>query len=319
MSNTGFFELTFLSTDGKPTSDPSTRVRFKDAITGSSYGAPTVEIAPTARFKLPAFPQSQRIEVQIEPERYRHRNIGFFTLPPNETVPFRATVFRNPKKWSASFIGYDHLAVDFDDLKRVLEISSNIRLKNGPLIGGLSGAAYDAVSEPKVVLAKAALLNLHFKLRVEPVEAPDDFLWFDFVREIVEVDRERFVAVADPAILPAVRAARDDGDDFPDYKKAPPGDHFKGYPKGYTVKMSSRLSVKTVENKGNLQVTAAEATDPSGNPVVLADFDIDENGALMAHLADLLSHKFSGGTHPFDIHEYIQFRYATDRLGYRLV
>lgn len=43
--------------------------------------------------------------------------------------------------------------------------------------------------------------------------------------------------------------------------------------------------------------------DASGNDLLILDADIDENGQLMAHLADLFKHKFTGGTHPFDIHE----------------
>jgi hypothetical protein len=52
--------------------------------------------------------------------------------------------------------------------------------------------------------------------------------------------------------------------------------------------------------------------------VTILDTDIDENGKLMAHLADLFKHKFTGGTHPFDIHEYLRKEAPQRDLGYTL-
>jgi len=79
------------------------------------------------------------------------------------------------------------------------------------------------------------------------------------------------------------------------------------------------LSVKTTEDKGNLQLTLSPATDPSGAAVTLLDADIDENGTLLGHLADLFKHKFTGGTHPYDIHEFLRLEDQSRPLSYRLV
>jgi hypothetical protein len=39
----------------------------------------------------------------------------------------------------------------------------------------------------------------------------------------------------------------------------------------------------------------------------------------MEHLKDLFLHKFNGGTHPFDIHEYLVLSSPNRPLGYTLV
>ena len=51
----------------------------------------------------------------------------------------------------------------------------------------------------------------------------------------------------------------------------------------------------------------------------LVDADIDEHGTFWGHLGDLIKHRFTGGTHPYDIHEYLLLRRPTLNLGYRLV
>jgi hypothetical protein len=56
----------------------------------------------------------------------------------------------------------------------------------------------------------------------------------------------------------------------------------------------------------------------------LLDTDIDENGQFVKHLYDaLFKHKFTGGTHPFDIHECLKKKaLIAERsldLGYELV
>ena len=77
--------------------------------------------------------------------------------------------------------------------------------------------------------------------------------------------------------------------------------------------------LKTTEDQGNLQLTVGRGTDPdTGAETWLLDADIDENGALLAHLGDLFKHRFTGGTHPIDIHEYLLVAHAGIDLGYTL-
>jgi hypothetical protein len=79
------------------------------------------------------------------------------------------------------------------------------------------------------------------------------------------------------------------------------------------------FSIKSDEKLGNLQLTLAPAKDAAGNPVLLLDADIDENGVLLKHFFDLLKHRFTGGTHPFDIHEVLVFSEPNVDVGYQLV
>jgi hypothetical protein len=50
------------------------------------------------------------------------------------------------------------------------------------------------------------------------------------------------------------------------------------------------------------------------------DADSDENGDLLNHLIDVLFVRaFSGGTHSFDIHEYLIVPHQNREPGYELV
>jgi hypoxanthine phosphoribosyltransferase len=64
------------------------------------------------------------------------------------------------------------------------------------------------------------------------------------------------------------------------------------------------FSVKTTDQKGNLQLTLGPGTAPDGTNVLVLDADIDENGETLAHALDVFKHKATKqGTHPIDIHE----------------
>jgi hypothetical protein len=319
MSHTGWIELGLLQSDGHPALAPETRIGIEDLITRQRFQTVTLSFPPLHRLEVPAFPQSQALLLSITTERYRPRTAGPISITQGETVVRRPTLWRLPNKWQASFVAFGMLPVTFDVFKRVMVRSPRIRMLKGASIGSLTDEAYDAVSVPKQVLAKAALLNLYLKLRLTPDPTTGNKSWFDHVEEIVEIDRERFIAKASPTFLDAVTAVRGNTSDFPDYKKTPSGDHFDGYPKGYEVRKSSIVSVKTREETGNLQLTAARAKDAEGNDVVLADIDIDENGKLLKHIADLFKHPFTGGTHPYDIHDFLKSQFGPEPLGYTLV
>ncbi|MBA3439270.1 MAG: hypothetical protein H0T92_05310 [Pyrinomonadaceae bacterium] len=72
-------------------------------------------------------------------------------------------------------------------------------------------------------------------------------------------------------------------------------------------------------NNGNVQLTIAPGRYASGNDILLLDADIEETGALFKHLADLFKHKFTGGTHPFDIYEYLALTHRNRPRGYELI
>lgn len=79
------------------------------------------------------------------------------------------------------------------------------------------------------------------------------------------------------------------------------------------------FSIKSSEDQGNVQLTMAPGKDAGGHSLLILDADIDENGQMFKHLMDLLKHKFSGGTHPFDIHEYLALSNVNRPLGYQLI
>ncbi|MNC99389.1 hypothetical protein D3C83_176680 [compost metagenome] len=58
----------------------------------------------------------------------------------------------------------------------------------------------------------------------------------------------------------------------------------------------------------------------TGAPAFILDADIDENGTLIPHMVDVLfRHGITGGTHPFDIHEYLALTEPLMPIGYELV
>ncbi|MGA9767407.1 MAG: hypothetical protein WBV94_00085 [Blastocatellia bacterium] len=320
MSNQGFVQLNLLQTDGKPAIAPDTRVKTSDIITRQNFDTVTISLPPEQRLSVPAFPQSQVLVMDITTKRYRQRSSGFFSVTNGETVSRRLTVFRNPGKWAARFTPYALLPVKFDLFKRILERSPQVRFLRGSSIGLFTDATYDGLATPKGVLAKAALLNLHLKLRL--LKDPTENLpsWFDYVEEVLEIDRERMIAKVSPAMIDAVRTIKDNIEDFPEYKRTPVGSHFADYPAGFTVTRSRILTIKTHEDQGNLQLCVAPARDAQGEETTLLDADIDENGKLFAHLADLFKHKVTGGTHPFDIHEFLKLVFGdAEPLGYELI
>lgn len=320
MPNQGTLALSLLAVDGSPARDPGTFVSFIRSSDGQEIGSATRSLPPVRRFTLPAFPQETAIMCLVTPERYRHRAVGVFTLTDGETIQRNPTVFRKPDKWQPAFVRWNDLTADFDGLTQILGESTTLRVKAGKVLGQFTAAAYDAVDpgDRTTVYAKACLLNLHAKLRSlkEPVFSRKP--WFGFVDTILEIGRERLIALVDAEMRERVRTIHDNIDDFELYKRTPVGDHHKNIPPGYTFTKSSMVSIKTKEEHGNVQLTLTPATDANGNAVTLLDADIDENGQLMVHLADLFKHRFSGGTHPYDIHEYLVMEDKSREIGYEL-
>jgi hypothetical protein len=86
-----------------------------------------------------------------------------------------------------------------------------------------------------------------------------------------------------------------------------------------TLDVSPTVRVKGGQLLGQFVKGIFDDVDTDGSQVTVLDADIDENGKLMAHLADLFKHRFTGGTHPFDIHEYLVLEDKNRSLGYDLV
>ena len=319
MSNEGFFRLSLVDVRGRPINESKVKVGFFRVMDNKSVSSSTNDFPPPHTFTLPAFPQGKQMFCDITAPRYRQRRTEVFLLTDQETISRNVSLFRRPDKWTANFTAWDQLGSPFLTLKKVLEASSAVKVKNGKLLGKFTEATYDAVVEKSEVFAKAAMLNIYAKLTdlKEPVNGTEP--WFSFVKEIVEISRERIIAIVDPTMGEIVRHIADNDSKFKDYKKSPSGIHFPNIPPVFQPQKSKMFSIKSGEDHGNVQLTMAPGKDASGNPLLVLDADIDENGQMFAHLMDLLKHKFSGGTHPFDIHEFLAFADPNRPLGYELV
>jgi hypothetical protein len=281
--------------------------------------ATNLTFPPAHTFKVAAFPQEKNLICDVTPPRYRSRTSDIFTLTDGETMVRNLTLFRLPDKWVANFTAWEQLSSNFLALKDVLEKSPAVKVKGGKLLGKLTEATYDGISEKKEVFAKAALLNLFAKLTDLKEPTAGDEPWFSFVKQIVEIGRERFIGIVDPKMGEIVRTIKKNIGKFKDYENTIAQNHFGNIPAAFKVQKSKMFSIKSSENQGNVQLTMAPGKDPAGNDVMILDADIDENGDMFKHLMDLFKHKFSGGTHPFDIHEFLALSSPNRLLGYELV
>lgn len=320
MANEGFFQLGLMDVSGRPVNESKVKVGFvRVADNKTILSAANLDFPPSRRFAVPAFPQEKNLFCEVTPPRYRSRRSDVFMLTDGETIVRNLTLLRQPDKWTADFTKWDQLTSHFQPLKDVLKKSSAVKVKGGKSLGTFTEATYDGVTDKTTVFAKAALLNLYTKLTDLKEPTGGNEPWFSFVREIVEIGRERFIAVADPRLGEIVRAIKDDIGKFKDYKNTPAQNHFGNIPVVYQPQKSKMFSIKSDEDHGNIQLTMAPGKDASGNDLLILDADIDEDGKLMAHIADLFKHKFTGGTHPFDIHEYLALDNPNRPLGYELV
>jgi hypothetical protein len=321
MGNEGTLEITLLGVDAQPAKDPETFISFTRMSDGQEILRFKRSFPPKRPFTLPAFPQERAIGCRITPERYRSREVGIFTLTDGETIQRQPTVFRVPQHWEAEFVKWANLPTGLQPLRDVLEASLAVRVKGGKLLGQFVRAAFDDVdpADRVTVNAKACMLNLFAKLGTLKEPVFNRKPWFGFVENILEIGRERMIALVDEDMLTRVQDIHRKIDDFEFYKRTPVGDHANNVPAGFTFAKSKMVSIKTQEEHGNLQLTLTPATDSSGTSVTILDTDIDENGKLMAHLADLFKHRFNGGTHPFDIHEFLVLEDPSRALGYELV
>jgi hypothetical protein len=218
-------------------------------------------------------------------------------------------------------VRWGDLSSHFRRFQRVLERSPDVLIRGGKSYGRFTDISYDGVADELTVRAKAALLNLFAKLTSMPKAPGSSVDWFSWIRQIATFGRERLVAIVAPEMAKAVRDIKSDLPKHEFYKHTAAENHYKNFPERYHPLKSKMYSIKTDEDHGNLQITIAPGTDPdSGGELFLADIDIDENGKLLRHLLDVfLVHHFSGGTHPFDIHEYLHLAYPKVELGYQLV
>ena len=276
-----------------------------------------------ASFDLPVA-TGEAVVCELDLKRYRFaRSPIFFRTPGPPVKRGRASCSGAARVDAGLHQVGPALRAAFADLKRVLTDSKHVELfKTGIDLKQLAGDRYDDLAGADELLAKTALLNTHCRLNTpEPVSQTRS--WFSFVREIIAIGRERFLAMVDPEMEALVRQIHEHIDDFrADYERTPAENHRGNVPAALQPRIASMVSIKSTHAKGNFQLTITHLANPDE---VLLDTDIDENGDLLGHLFDLVKHKLNGGTHPHDVHEILVYQHheqgaaAPLDLGYRLV
>ncbi|MBI4751704.1 MAG: hypothetical protein HY774_24745 [Acidobacteria bacterium] len=316
MGNTGFLKIKLMGVERKPIHD-QVGVKFFQPDNRQIGNSHVISFPSAQLFELPAFPQVGNIRLDIAPSRYRDFQTSILMLPGTSPVEKEYRVVRDPETWKAKFVKWMELPPEFDLLKEVLKNSPSVQLVqkgSSSNLGLVTGDTFDGLNDTDARLAKTALLNLYYKMR-EPIEPTlDQPAWFSFVQQILTLGRERFVAVVRDDMWAEVnRSIKLFGNI---YQPADPSLHRKNIPGD--LRILEMISLKSFEAHANLQLTLSRVEDHQGGRQTILDADLDENGKALAHFFDLLKHIFNGGTHPYDIHEFLVMTNSGIQLGYKL-
>lgn len=316
MGNIGNLVLSLVNAEGDPAVEPDCTVEILRLDNVSLLRADNLQFPPKHRFSLPAFPQAQNLHCVITPSLYRLVQSEFFTLDDRKTKEDSALVPRDPDKWRPDFGLWNALSSQFNPLKSILA-GNLLKLKHGPDVGVITPELYDGMSSPPFVLAKMALLNLFVVLSTQqdPVSSQP---WFNFVKRILVIDRERFVAIVASDLYESINHILNNLDTFgpKGFFAADVSLHTDNIPSEFQL-TATMISAKYRYEQGNIQFTMAKARNAGGDCILL-DCDMDEHSNLLEHASDLFVHIVTGGTHPIDIHEYIVHHQAGVDLGYTL-
>jgi len=325
MPDTGTLTITLLDVLGQPATDDDTDIQVQRALDGRILiDSRNVKFPGTYSVELPSFPTEQALIARITPSRYRMCNSDIFTLDENQTLDRSPHVFRNPIKWRARFTDWNALSAGtFRLFKDALSRSQSVTvLENNQQFTTFTGDDYDSVDTGPAILAKAALLNLYFKMGRVVVPQRPNASWFEFFNQILLIGRERFVGLVPQDMWSLVSEIFDNIDRHPEFVRADTSLHTENIPEPYRSHLVRMVSVKSNDDHGNVQLTMAQSAAANGDPVFLADCDVDEDLELFHHIADVFTHIFTGGTHPYDVHDVLLDQYHEEGpvdLGYDLV
>jgi hypothetical protein len=237
---------------------------------------------------------------------------GFLFQPQGNPSPtFAMKLTRLPGAWKPQFTPFDLLAASrFQKFKSIVAVSTNVDLKNGPAAGDLS-ATYDALAHASQIQAKMALLNL-FAVLTDEQDPVGNVPWFSYVRKIVRIDQERFIAEVDPALFENVQTILNELNGTfkgQGYFTEPDSDlllHVRNIPPQYggSQNITKMVTLKKDYEQGDLQLTMSFIV-VAGRAVHLLDCDLDENRNIVLHSLDMAKHLLNGGTSPVSMHEYI--------------
>ena len=220
-------------------------------------------------------------------------------------------VARLPDKWTPEFSPFAALAAPrFDPFKKIVTVSNNVDLKNGPAVGDLC-ARYDALNGIPQTLAKTALLNL-FAVLTDEIDPIGRVPWFSYVQKFVRLDQERFIAEVAPSLFENVQTIINElasTYQAQGYFTEPAADlplHIPNIPQTYDSanNLVKIITLKKDYEQGNVQLTVSFLR-VNGVAVHLLDCDMDENRNIILHSFDLIKHLVNGGTSPISMHEYI--------------
>lgn len=334
MSDSITVTLTAKTMEGPGALDPEVTVDISEVTPlrrpVSRTGVPNFDTTATLQIPAPdGFPTWQ---VNVTFSRFDVVS-GFFFMPrPNIPQHYEVSVARLPDKWTPQFTRLAALpSPRFDPLRKVLAVSNSVDLKHGPAVGDL-GKNYDTLANGAQILAKTTLLNLFAVLTDErDPESLPSVPWFSYVRRIVRLDQERFIAEVDSALYENVQtilSKLNSTYQAQGYFTESAALHTANIPPQYDIDRSLTEPLITVKKKleqGNVQLTLAALRTPGG-AVHLLDCDMDEHANIVEHGFDLVKHLINGGTSPITMHEYIMddsarqgHGFATVDLGYRLV
>jgi hypothetical protein len=277
---------------------------------------------PVARIVIPDFNGSAVVSVkapdsfpawQVTASFSRYDGGAGFLFQPrsNPTPSHLFRVARLPDQWTPKFTPFDSLASPrFDVFKQIVTKSQSVDLKTGPSIGDLR-ANYDTITELQQVLAKAALLNLYAVL-IDTLDPIAEVPWFSYVRRIVRLDQERFIAEVDAGLFENVQTIVNElasTYQARGYFTETPADlalHIPNIPTAYhsDANLVNILTLKKDYEQGNIQLTVSFLR-VDGRAVHLLDCDMDENRNIILHSFDLLKHMINGGTNPMSMYDYI--------------
>lgn len=278
---------------------------------------------------VPDLPAGKLLTGKVSPSLHHERHLPalWFTPGEDDMPPHELCFVKRLKKWGATFTAWHQLSSgSFGHLKEVLETSQALRF--GPaksesvFPNGFTRRDYEGIisgGARSQVLALAALLNIHFKMRmINPVSDDTERSWFSYVRRLIKVRRDRIIAEVDSGMADSIRKIYREIHNFGDYRTERASHHWGNmHGEPYSVSQASMVSIKSREKRGNLQLTVGRAIR-NGEGVTLLDADIDEKGTWWAHAREVAKNWLTGNrTHPFVIHELLSYK-TPEGIGYEL-
>jgi hypothetical protein len=243
---------------------------------------------------VPAFPTGHA-QMIVTPTKYRFKQ-RLISVEAGVTNKITEYFFVEPSKANPRPIEYIDLAAKTygDELLRILKASK------------ISASVWNGLNKRN----RATILNLSAKMSKETVKNGTKLITFVESIDQTWLDTkhwERMYARVNKELLPELRK-------YPQAYFSVDGGLHNFPPEGW-ASVQGDNSFKTLrDSAGNIQLTFAQ----NAGGEFLADIDLDDHTGL-AHVADVLKHKFSGKeTDPYDIQQILWFSQQLD-AEYRLL